>query len=220
VGVGLKLGGNPAGAWGEVNEHLSGSLAGSTWRSIWEEGHGGWEIHQIEGIPLEGTESAYVSGGPVQMRFEFLGTEFEYSCTGAGAEKATLASGGTESLVGFYLSGCTLPGLGGCTVPGGKVTFEPINATAGPTYETFVPAEGVFFATQFSGEECSFAGLTWHVGGSFTGVGSDFGSPHISQPLEFTGASSLTMPSGSGRMTGSMDQALSGALAGESWGVY
>jgi len=231
VGATPMLGMKTATDEGSISEHLAGKSATGSWRSIWEGTHGGWELQSVKAEFLKTSETISVSGGPINLHFTSSWGPISIACTGVGAEGATIVPGGSENPSKFKLTGCTASQPSGCTAPS-TIFFEAMTASLqvvnGQVYETFVPTAsgGAFFWLTLGGGSCPLYELQWKVGGSFSGIG--YNGASIVQSLEFSAAteaatgSKITFgTSGSGTVTGSFKQQLSGSRGvGRPWGAF
>jgi len=229
AGVQVKMAGKTALFAGNITEHLSSAPAGSSWRSVWEGTHGGWEIQEINPQALKTSESVQFSGAPMELGFNYGGTTISINCSGASAKEATLVPGGTETVKQLALTGCTVTKPSTCSLERNTVEFTPLtgslSSVGGSYYETFKPTEagGVLSALNFTGS-CYLAGYSYPVKGSFAGLG--YGLPAVSQPLAFSKASNeaaganLSMGSGSsGWLSGTVNQKFTGVNTGRPWEV-
>lgn len=224
--VELKLGKSAATLSGEVTQHLSGNMANHGWRGIWQETHGGWEV---EGSAFTVSESAKISGGPVNFSFSIAGTPVSFNCSETSASEANLKPGGTEAVKGLTFSGCKGETPPACTVKGGSLQFSPVTGTLmrvnGNVYEKFAATTAGETLTTFGfeGSSCTLTGTNYQVKGSFAGLGREFSTFKITQPLEFSKAaneatgSQLTAGNIGITMAGTINQNL---LSLTPWGAY
>lgn len=221
--VALKFGGAAATlTGGEVLQHLSGNRENGSWKAIWQETHGGWEV---EGEPFHFTEAVPSISGSARFSFYVAGNNLVFSCGQIGATSAELIPGGTENLKGLTFSSCKGEnGLANCTVNGSNaLTFNNLTGTpvqvGGKTYMKFALTTGTEVARlYFTGGFCPLAeGWERHITGSFAGLAPELGAFKSAHPFEFsdaaneaTGTGLQAGSSGVFHMTGNLTQASGG----------
>lgn len=181
---------------------------------------GAAQAWQINGEGFTGEETFSSSGGPFEIGASEL--SLTISCSKESGSDHTLSGSTGEGTLG--LSGCKTVTPTSCTVQETieiKAQFE-LKEVSGVTYAVFTPSSGSFASITLSGEKCTIAGKRELSGKTCAEVGPSA----IELEFRFSaaiatscGASELSLGTAKASITGTEWQALTGANAGEIWGV-
>lgn len=224
IGAVLKFGSEPVAMTGALNEHLSGSFSGQTWRGIRSEvGPFNWQVSGKPFVPGQ-LESLRFTGGPIDATWKLSGSTLQFTCSGLAGKDALLKYGGvTEEKLAF--SGCEMIASAGCTIASSFETLpvrsEPITEVDGYDYFRFNAGTATEPMAYVQVSGCSIAYL-YPIYGTFGAKGGVHGSSQQTQPLELSAAAN-TLTGSQLRIGGSGALGLSGSVVlevagGSLWG--
>jgi hypothetical protein len=188
----------------------------------------------INGSTLVGSESVGCSAsGTLALQTTVAGSAVTITATSVECVEGKITNPGGLDSGKLVFSGLTVDGLSSPCSAGTSITTKALSTElvavsgfASGLGDTFKPTEGTTFATvTLTGKGCGAAAGSFPVKGSIVGEAEPLNTPHVSQPLKFgitqdeKVSDALTFGTSAAHLVGTVNNFLTGANSGLSWGA-